>query len=286
MTVTMDGVAYSLGGKLPARAGLSAQYMLVRTLVGGGAISRPPRRRQYSQQLDLSCWPCVRQSKKSSLATAEFLKEHTGRSVGNFISTTIIDNRRLFSEILAEISNYFCATAMGAHASAFVFLYRALERLSFSIPLLYCTVSRDFHGTFSDLKKLFDEGAGGDLSLLKKFINGGRFLDRTIVDTTTTIDFSGSANACNFYEAVTSRYSDTYSCDPTRQQISVKFGKMQGLLETIRNRFFHFRSGDGKNNISAKELGDVDDFFRILNPHFDNFISKLILQTIVIKYRR
>jgi len=209
-----------------------------------------------------------------------------GRSVGNFISETILDNRRLFSEMLSEISNYYCSTGTGAHASAFVYLYRSLERMSFSVPLLYCATSSDFQGTFDSLKRLFDEGAGGDLSLLRKFVDGGRFLDPTVVDSTITVDFSMSPHGGKYYHAVTSRFSDTEACDPVLRQIVIKFGKMQGLLETLRNRFFHFRSGDGRNNISARDLIDVDEFFALLNPALENFICKLILQSITLKYRR
>lgn len=286
MPVSMDGISYRLGARLPARADRSAQYMLVRLLVGGGHISKVGRRHSHHQRRDLYSWPSVEQTSTSATATSDFLKEQVGRGVSSFISATVVDNRKLFGDVLSEISNYFCATAAGAHPSAFVFLYRTLERLSFSVPLLYCATATDFHGTFNELKRLFNDGADGDLSLLRKFVNDGRFLDRTVVDTVVRIDFSCSPHADKFYEIITSRFSDTEASDPTRKQIDVRFGKMQGLLETVRNRFFHFRTGDARKNISSKDLVDVDEFFQLLNPHIENFLSKLLLQAIIVKYRR
>ncbi|CAH0254907.1 hypothetical protein [Stenotrophomonas lactitubi] len=284
--LTMDGMDYRFGSKLPARAERSAQYLLVRLLVGGGVVKRKGGRGKYTQSNDLSCWPSVRQVESSAVATADFIRVQLGSAVSEFIAETIVDNRRLFSDILSELSNYYCASAAGSHAAAFVYLYRTLERISFSVPLLYCATSSDFYGTFEDLKKLFDEGAKGDLSLLRKLISQGRFIDRTVVDTTVTLDLSTSPYGEKFYHAIVSRFDDTDSSDSVLRQISMKFGSVQGFTETVRNRFFHFRTGDGRNNMSTRDLVDVDQFFQYVNPVVENFIGKLVVQTIVTKYGR
>ena len=285
MATRIDGINYRFGSRIPKNGEKSHQYLLIRLLLGAVDVEQSGRR--VKQRQDYSNWPASALVGSAGEAVSSYLQDQISRTSADFISVTIIDNRRLFGDLLSEFASYFCASGAGAHTTAFVHLYRILERLSFSLPLLYCATESDFEGTFNLLKKLFSDAGDSDLSLLKKFISEGKLIDRTIVDTAVVIDFSVSPlNSERFYKAVSSRFKDADLLDPVRRQVSVTFGNIQSLFIVIRNRFFHLRSGDGRNNISLAELHDPNEFFSILNPIFCNFLGKVVLQIIIRKYGR
>jgi len=283
MAISIDGVDYSFGGRIPVNGEKSPQYLLIRLLLGAAEVEQSGRR--LKQRQDYSTWPSVASSGAGGKVVSSYIRDQIGRTPNDLIKATIVDNRRLFRDLLSEFANYFCKSGSGDHTGAFVHIYRILERVSFSLPLLYCATESDFEGTFNFLKKLFAEGGDGDLSLLKKFIADGKLVDRAVVDTAVLIDFSESAlNSYRFYGAVSSRFKLADSLDPTRRHITVSFGNTQALLVLIRNRFFHLRSGDGQNNMSVSEIHDSAEFFSLLNPVFCNFLAKIVLQIMIRKY--
>lgn len=284
MLISIDGIDYEFSSRLPKNAEKSAQFVLARLLLGSVKISRAGR--TLRQTDDFSTWPNAPQVKTGTRAFSTYLTSHgLGRSQSSFIRATTSDNRRLFQDVLAEFSNYFVETNRGSHTAGFVYLYRALERLSFSVPLLYCSTSSDFVGTFDDLKDLFKESGTGELGLLNKFIRQGKLIDSVVLDTTSTIDFSISPlNGIRFYNVVTSRYGKFHSTDPTRLQVEIKYRSVLDLFILLRNRYFHFRTGDGKANISNRDLHDSDEFFAVMNQVFCNFLGVLTLHTIARKY--
>ncbi|WP_426281243.1 hypothetical protein [Lysobacter soli] len=284
MSFSLDGIDYSFSSRLPKNAERSSQYILLRVLLGAADVGRGAVR--FKQSMDLSVWPAIKQSSRGAGSVRAYLSANVGVSVDEFIKITTADNRRLFQEILAEFSNYFVATQRGAHATAFVYLYRTLERLSFSLPLLYFSTSSDFVGTFNDLKALFKEGGGGDLDLLRKFLLQGKLIDPLVLSMPRRMDFSPSPNGARFYAAVTSRFTGFTLADPTRLQVEVEYRRVLGLFVMIRNRFFHLRSGDGQKNISSRDLHDADEFFCIANEMFCNFLAVLTLSSTARKYRK
>lgn len=283
MLVSIDGIDYKFSSRLPRDAEKSAQFLLLRLLLGACSVGKHGR--FFPQSLDFSRFPSITQSSTGAVAVQAFVSSNIGGSVGDFVKMTIADNRRFFFDLLGEMANYFHCFQTSATPSGFVYLYRALERLSFSAPLLYCSTSKDFEGTFKDLKLFFSE-ADGDLGLLRKFIEQGKLIDPLVLATRQTIDFSSSAsNGMRFFNLVNSRYSAFYSTDPSRQQLEVEFRAIQGLFVTIRNRFFHLRTGDSKNNIGIKDVHDAEEFFSIVCPIFCDFLANLILAIVAAKYK-
>ncbi len=285
MRCSVDGFDYLFSSRLPNGAEKSTQFLLVRLLLGTAQLSRTGH--SVSQNIDHSSWPSSKQKKTGAVAFNSYLATYSiSQSPASFVKETTLDNRKLFQDVLAEFSNYFAEKDRGSHTAAFVYLYRTLERLSFSAPLLYCATSTDFENTFNDLKDLFKEGGSGDLGLLKKFIGQGNLIDPLILDATYTIDFSGvTSNGQRFYNTVTTRSKAFHSSDPTRLQLEIKYRAVIDLFVMVRNRYFHFRSGDGQSNISNRDLHNADDFFAVMNNLFCDFLGLLTLHIIAWKYR-
>lgn len=283
MRFSVDGVDYHLPGRLPTNAEKSAQYLLLRLLLGAAQVGRKGKLTAQSQ--DYSQFPSVPQTSSSASSVAQFLATNVGLPIQSFVRVTLADNRRLFFDVLAEYSNHFVATARGSHTTGFIHLYRALERLSYSVPLLYCSTSNDFVGTFKDLKSFFEDEAAGELGLLKKFIKQGKLIDPVVLSTTATLDFSVSAQHGQRFYDVANRYGQFQSSDPTRLQLAIEYRLVLELFVALRNRFFHLRSGDGQKNIQSRDVQDADEFFSFVNPVFCSFLGHLTLACIARKYR-
>lgn len=284
MDVTIDGVSLESLGNIPKNSDKSFQYLLIRTLIGTVKLRRNSI--QASQDTDYSSLPPVPQAESPRRAFDLFLKAYgINGSTKRFISATSSDNRSFFRDLLGEYTNYFIQTKKENHTAAFIFLYRILERLSYSTPLLYCSTKSDYIGTFNDLKALFDSQATGELGLFRKFINQGKFIENVKLDITYTIDFcSANGYQSKYFDLVTKHYTDFPLQDKAISQVSIEFRKVSSLIIQLRNRFFHSKTGEQKENIRIEEVIDSDEFFSCLNKTFCSFLSIVTLQTIAKTY--
>lgn len=285
MSFTYDGLTYSSMGNVPKQSDKSFQFLLVRLITGTASVSNG--RQKAKQTIDFSTLPSSPQVNAPSKALPDFLLAYSvGGDQKRFIKVTSADNRKFYQDLLAEFGSYFIHSQRGSHTAAFVFLYRILEKISFSVPLLYCSTQRDYVGTFNELKALFDSKVKGELGLFKKFLNQGRFIDQVKLDVEYTINFESEQGHENSYFKLATKHCDAYSdIDEGAHQLKLPFRKVPELLITLRNRFFHSLVGEDKHNIRLEEILHPDEFFSNVNPIFCSFLSIVALQTIASKYQ-
>lgn len=284
MGASIQGVALLPASSLPKHAERSMQYLLVRLLIGSLSLKKGPNR--ILQKIDYSTLTPIVQTKSARDAFSDFLGSYSlgDLKTQNFISRTLSDNRRLYHEILCEFVFYFVQTHRNSHTAAFVFLYRALERVSFSIPLLYCSRSRDYYNTFRDMKALFSDVGDGELGLLKKFIGQRQFVDDIKLQVIYDVQFDGTYSS--EYFNVGKKYCEkAENIDSNLKKFSVQYQHVLDWFVSIRNRFFHSKTGDINFNIKGSELNDPDEFFGQINPIFCSFLSVIVLHSISHKYR-
>ena len=285
MAVIIDGLTYSTLGSLPKHADKSNQFLLVRLLTGSASVANG--KATVKQLTDFSSLPPTLQTQKPSGTVADFLAAYSvGGDPKRFIRNTGSDNRKFYQDLLSEFSNFFLQTKLGCHTAAFVFAYRILEKLAYTVPLLYCSTQRDYIGTFNDLKALFDPSLKGELGLFKKFLNQGQFIDPLKLDINYTIDFhSEQGHQTAFFKVTVKHHTEFVNTDSNLSQVAIKFRQVPELLKTLRNRFFHSLTGEGRDNIRLEEIVDSDEYFASLNPVFCSFLSIVSLQTIAKKYQ-
>jgi hypothetical protein len=284
--VSHFGIDLTRLGNIPNGSQNSFQYLLVRLLVGTASVRHNGL--EIRQIYDYSQLPFGAQTKSPALAIKDYIATYAvGGTVKRFVHVTTADNRKFFSELLAEFLNFFIQSGRGCHMAAFVYIYRALERMSFSLPLLYASTNRDYYNTFKDLKAMFDPASkSGELGLLKKIIHSGKLIDALMLAVKYDITFSSAyGHQQKYYSLVTSKYKDFDSKDQNLLKVEISFSKVIDLLVMIRNRFFHARTGDGQPNIRIEEVHDADEFFGILNPVFASFLSIILLHSIAATYR-
>ena len=284
MPVRISGATLEGLGNIPRNAKHSYQYLLVRLLLGTATVSRGTTRSK--QGTDYSSLPATAQTKTPAIAVKDFLKSYSiGGNVNKLIKVTSADNREFYKEILSEFLNFQIQAVRGNHTSAFVFLYRILERISYSVPLLYTSTQSDFRGTFKDLKSILNADIDGELGLFKKFLGKGRFIDPIKLQVTQKITFAtNSGHGAKYYDLTCNRYTNFTSRDPITHEVEIKFSDIPELLITIRNRFFHSRTGDGRDNITSIEMPESDEYFWKINPIIASFLAIVTLQTIAAKY--
>lgn len=286
MRANVDGIEYSFGGRIPRNAERSYQFIILRVLLGGVTLEQ--RGVKAKLAIDHSVFPGVTQSRSPAGAMHDFMREYgMAGGVPRFLRLTTADNRAFYQNLLAELSNFQLETKRGSHASAFIFLYRILERMSFSVPLLYCSSSRDYAGTFNDLRAMFgaDNDKSGEHGFFKKFLSQGRMVERDVLESVYALDFSpGGANRQRYYTEV-SRQSDKFqNGDETISRIEIRFVDVPDLIRNVRNRFFHARTGDGQKNISLVDIHDAHGMFECLNGVFLNFVAMVVLHSMAHKY--
>ncbi len=286
VTIEISGTSIEgLSGGISQNAARSYQYLLIRLLLGTVKVSRGGTRSK--QIMDYSSLPATVQTMKPADAVRDFLMSYSiGGSVNRLIKVTRVDNREFYKEILSEFLNFQIQTARGSNTGAFVFLYRILERISYSVPLLYASTQSDFRDTFKDLRSILNADMKGELGMFKKFLDKGRFIESIKLCVAQNISFANlGGHDADYYKLTCDRFKRFVSKDPNAHELEIKFLDIPDFLITIRNRFFHSLTGDEKNNITTIEMPDSDEYFGRINPVISSFLAIVALQSIASKYR-
>lgn len=286
MTAAYQGFEFNLIGAQPADADKSIPYQLLRLLIGTATIRL--NNISVEQRTDFSNLMPSKQSLSPKKAVDKYFSEFSiSTNQKKFIRESILGNRQFFKDILCEYAHYFYQTKKQSHTAAFVYIYRIMERMFYSVPLIYTQTQNDYYATFKELKEILNEEKVGEMGLYKKIVAQGKFIDKTKLDLLYTIDFSSSANSREFYNLTEKKFSSGFdSADPASAELKIKFREIPGLLTLLRNRFFHTRTGDGQANIRAEEIVSSDEYFKFLNPIFCSYLSVVILHIIAISFKR
>lgn len=194
-------------------------------------------------------------------------------------------NRRnifVHERLLNEISYYFFEDKVSP-ISAFVHLYRCLEFMSYSFPMIYASSTRDYKGSFEALKKFLNSNNIGELGFFRNFI-AELFKDE---DTILTFPFEMNItspriddlkNECN----AVLRHECAYDFEGSVMFIT--FSNMISLFTGLRNRYFHMLIGQSRNNFNCVDF-DISDLFRSLNPFFLNWIAIIFSKIVQLGFK-
>ena len=84
----------------------------------------------------------------------------------------LLQNQKFFERLTQEFNNYYFYQNRRSFTTAFAFIYRILETISYAFPLIYATKTNDFRGTYTLLKDYMSGNKDkGELGFFKSFIN-------------------------------------------------------------------------------------------------------------------
>lgn len=237
---------------------------LIRLLLGTASI--------FHYKSEARWW----QSKNYSILGAPEAEISSANGLKKLLKSVDIDDKKLntylrhslkqrtyYKEILLEIVHFFHRNNNDEGCVAFLHLYRFLERISYAFPLTYSITTEDYKGTYDSLKDFFGEGKG-ELGFFSKFI--GAVIEKDLQDSTSTIKFNFSSEKENEVAIGIIRrcIKDADIKSDASGEIEVYNRSLMSLIVNLRNRFFHFNSGQA-GNITLIELPDPDRFFQEVN---------------------
>ena len=182
-------------------------------------------------------------------------------------------NTYIYKQVLFELSLYLVCESYSPIAS-FVHLYRCLEYLSYCFPLVYAAKSKDYKGTFNDLKKFFSGDTNGELKFFEKFLYTLFEDEESMLDYVFEIDMS-SEQMIGQLEIEIKRIYKGFVNELSDGVLKVKFKDMLHLFVTTRNRYFHMLVGQGQENFTSLDY-DIDVLFSYINPCILNWLSIII----------
>ncbi|MPS33141.1 MULTISPECIES: hypothetical protein [unclassified Salinivibrio] len=212
-----------------------------------------------------------------------FSEDTTADDLASFIDNTRYINRKFYSVVLAELSQFVLHTNKKSHTSAFIYVYRVLEKISYAFPLIYTSKTQDFQKSFTKLKDLMvGDNEKKELGFFKTFIEM-LYKDDSISDTSIDIMFSSSDS-----EVKRQMFAEVKKVTPPNaihgdtdepDMLSIKYCEMGRFIISVRNRFFHNLNG-GATNIESEKVVDSDELFSFINPVAMYWIAMVFLQII------
>jgi hypothetical protein len=199
-------------------------------------------------------------------------------------------NHNFFQSLTNEFSNFYYYENKQSHTTAFAYLYRILETISYAFPLIYASKTDDFIGTYNYLKDFLagnrDKGELGFFKSFVKVIFEGDPLSEA--EASISIDIVVDREDVQereklqrvFFNSFRKACPDNniYSADTEEpRKISVKFSEYSSFIINLRNRFFHLFSS-GQPNLQSDDIIDADYFFKLVNRPTTYWISLVLLE--------
>lgn len=259
----------------------SSETILLRLLLGGVKLTYGNDTKAVSQNIDYSRLPFERSDRVTYLTLNGIFKvdDICEDSIVSICNKYFLKNRKntyIHNQVLNELSMFIWEKDRSP-MTAFVHLYRCLEFISYSFPMIYASKSKDYMGTFESLRKFLAGDASGELGFMKKFIkeiyNNNQILKYQF-DITIQID-----NIEKVREESRAVFGNDFTYNFEGNTFSLAFDQMMSFFITLRNRYFHFLVGQGRKNFTSTEY-DMNELIRAFNPHFANWLA-VIFCTIV-----
>ncbi|KAB7728022.1 hypothetical protein F5984_19905 [Rudanella paleaurantiibacter] len=204
----------------------------------------------------------------------------------------VLENKRLirrnkdfFESLNNELCNFYYHFHKDNHTLAFLHLYRVLEYVSYSFPVIYASRTKDFAKSFNELKKLFaGDKDQGELKVFNTFIAHVLASEKDYNSLTIDINITANNeyNASKIYETIKKicdkSIFDEQSCIDGSKLV-VKFPQFSSFIITVRNRFFHLKNSQDVN-MKSTDIVDSDHFFSLINRQCAYFIGLIILSVI------
>lgn len=193
-------------------------------------------------------------------------------------------NNEFYSKLANECIKCLIYHQQGYEIATFIHLYRVLECMSYSLPLIYAAKAREFVGSYRLLQKLMTSttagNADGELNFFKKFVSE-IYGKEDFYCTTFDIKFDDiepEEERAKLYKLI-SKLAGKKTVDSTEnEELKIGFIDFYELLITIRNRYFHLSQGQWAENISNKHTEYPELLFRLIVDKGINFFSVLIFE--------
>ncbi|WP_294317879.1 hypothetical protein [uncultured Chryseobacterium sp.] len=225
--------------------------------------------------------------KTTFIKLEKYLDDFTLTDLSNVIADRNIARRNkiFFDNLNNEFLNFFYYSYKNNQTIAFLHLYRILEYISYTFPLLYSLKTKDFSKSFDSLRDLFNgDKDKGELKVFKNFILNIFAKEKNYERTTIEIDILSESTEYNeiifkMLKSICSNDIFESGLELENSRLSIKFTEFSSFIITIRNRFFHLKNSQ-TNNILSTDIIDAEHFFSLINTKCAYFISLITFEII------
>ncbi len=205
-----------------------------------------------------------------NLSTKKKRYERCEKYIDRYIKSNRV-NIGLYKNILEEVTLFFYNQSKKSYIAAFVNIYRCLEHMSYTFPLVYASKSKSYCGTYKDLKSFFEGKDTSELRFFRRFQDS--VIEKEVRQLTFTIEFSSAPT--EIVDILDESLKKLYQDAGVRQEIIetnlVEYQYMIDFIITVRNRYFHFLAGDIRNTTNIDKV-DMNYFFEATNLHMMNWL--------------
>jgi hypothetical protein len=264
----------SLPKKLKLTSSSTELYLLIRIISGTIDIQHNLSGSKITLRDNYSKLSFVRNETLNKKIISDFLDPIKFKDFERYLDQAQFRNKRFYQNLLGEFSNYFFYSSIDSHTTAFIHLYRSIEYISYTFPLIYASISKDYFGSFEQLKSYF-KTANSELKFFNTFLDT-LFNDTFVLETPLTFNIISPNETLNekYFKAIKRIIPhDKISAFTEFDSITTNYGQMLDFIINLRNRYFHFLSGTLQDNLSSNELMNSDLFFEIINKPIFNWIA-------------
>lgn len=261
---------------------------LLRGIIGSSRIKHQFTKIEFDQTIDF----LDLEKKNTAKQPIERLKDYiapelTIEEFCQYFSNKkfLFGNFGFFERLNNEYSNFYYHTVRNSHTTAFIYIYRILETISYSFPLIYASKAEDFKGTYSFLKDCFSSNKGdkdkGELGFFKSFVRIV-FKDDPMFENSLRVDIAAETTEAQqliFNSFKKACPEDIFDSNDTLEpeRIAIKFSEYSSFIINLRNRFFHLFNS-GQSNLESNEIYDSDHFFSLTNNQSINWLSIILVE--------
>lgn len=168
---------------------------ILRAITGTASIKHSDSLKVYKLNQNLTFIP-IQQTKNPSIK--KFIQNFEDIDISMLSNQDFINrftrargkNRRFYSIVEKELVEALIAYKEKNYTKAFIFIYRLIETISFTTPLIVLSKNSDYFKTYDELKSLFNSNDQlGELGFFKRFLST-LFKDEAYLSTGATLDFS------------------------------------------------------------------------------------------------
>jgi hypothetical protein len=261
------------------------KVLLIRGLIGSLKYRNTFTQKEFAQTIDYFDL----QNSNSAKPAITRLREYISPDIDDELLGKIFQNKKFlyqnlqfFERLNNEFCNYYYYQSKESYTTAFAFIYRILETISYAFPLIYASKTDDFKGTYHFLKQcLTGDKEKGELGFFKSFI-AVVFDKDPLKDSSITIEINHESEEIQQYLFTAFKKAcpdeNIFSPDTNEpDRLSVKFSEYSSFIICLRNRFFHLFNS-GHPNLQSDDIMDADSFFELVNAKSIYWISLVVLE--------
>lgn len=252
---------------------INFEVALLRLLTGTLDIACNLDNINIIQRINYSQLPTCKNLKISSKTIKRSINPYTLKDLVNALSKSRGRNYTFYRDLFFEFSNYFLRKKQNNEIVAFLHLYRILESISYTFPLIWASKANDYIGTFSQLRGYFNGEKTGELRMFERFIED--VIPSPLLNFQVQIQIKSAHLDWQerYYHSIFNNIipNDIVSYNEF-SDITVKTHALTSLMINLRNKYFHFLSGNG-NNFGSEDIVEANELFLSVNEIFANWLS-------------